>query len=125
MNCDQLSVTLHDAVIDLDTLVLDGSTLRAGGYLEDGYGLRSARFRFSIEFSDVVGWELEDHAQVGEFMITEFIEFDGGIFVESPLPMNLRIFTATKSARVVVAENPYEVRRFFRWRPFPVAGQGQ
>lgn len=114
-NLNALDLALHDAVLDLRGITVEGGVWRAIGELEGIFEKRLARFRFEIEFLDVVSWELKDAANVGEFFIDGVEATPSGLRLTSPLPMEVSIRTASRAFRFTLQQEPSEVRRWFRW----------
>ena len=107
---------LHDAVLDVFSFEIVDGVFRFSGFVEDGWGRRSGRFRVRGEVHDARRFWLEDETGTGLFFV-EGIRHDLGVICFlSPLPAQLFVESNASTLTLARDSEPFSVRRWWRWR---------
>jgi hypothetical protein len=110
-----IKARFHDAWIDFDSVVSDGTSTRLQGYIERD----RRRYRYELTVEPSPGFQLDDQAQTGGTTLGD-VHFDGNAIVfVGHIPGRLTVLAPDDTAGIRVEAHPYELRRWFRWRDVP------
>jgi hypothetical protein len=119
---EEATLLLHDSWIELDTISKHEDSVRMLGVLEkltsNSFNASYGRFTFALQVRRASEWKLEDEAQIGVLLIDEvYAEGNQAIVIAGVIPVRLFVYSADSLLQITVAEDPYETKRFLRWKP--------
>jgi len=124
----EFEVQLHDAYIDLDTLVQEGNEVRWRGTKEDivrtSRGRPKVKLAYEARVKGVRAMHNDDRARVRIHMIREVVLAPGRVTLESGFDGTLTLDTDAPGIEVEWASQPVKVRRRLHWRTFDAARDG-
>ena len=117
---DRLGDVLHDARLSLTSLILDNSVLTIQGSIDRRIvgRLNTGRFSFVMTCTETSGFRFEDSEGTEEVIIERVETTSDLITVVGSVPASLWIVSNAISFRVVVADAPHSILRWFRWHQF-------
>jgi hypothetical protein len=110
---DELGAALHDAYVDYDTLRQEAEGTVFEGFI--GVGNKRYRYRALVEGSR--GFEVEDEEQIAGNEVGDVLLIDGSLVFEGNIPGRFRVHGPVGAIRVQIDGQPFETRRWLRWRP--------
>lgn len=109
---EMLAAVLHDARVDYGALRQEAEGTGFAGSID--VGNRRYRYRAVVEGS--AGYTVEDEQQVAGNFIADVRLVDGSLVFEGCIPGRFRVLGPVGATRVQADSEPYETRRWFRWR---------
>jgi hypothetical protein len=112
---------LDDAVFDVaDVQVVDGQVCLRGHVDEPVAGVGRARLAVTVTVDAAVAVTVDDAGGTGHLVLDRFDVGATHVTLTGVVPCKVVIVTARRSAVLLdVAEAPFAVRRWGRWRPWP------
>lgn len=119
MSAEQLDQELHDAWLDFDAVVEEPGVVIVRGMIEKPIPTqrtRIGRFPFELRVEGQLT-AVEDDERIGGVPIESVTYTDGVLRFEGGIPGRVLITAPRGEGELAVANDPVEVRRWFRWRP--------
>lgn len=122
----EIGETLHDAEIDLDELERRPSGLVIHGWVEKPTagrsGARVGRYRFELLLPGAAGADVADPDGIGVVIVGDvrYDPHDAVLEIRSALRGSITVPMRGPDVRIRIDDEPFEVRRWWRWEPTSV-----
>lgn len=114
---EEADLYLHDGMLELSTLTIDGSTLRMHGYVEKPAVPRYVgRFEVTVSIPDVESFEVEDEARMNSISLWGIERHDGSLKFISQWPTFLTVVSPTERIQIATEDEPFALQKFFRFK---------